>query len=312
MKTLLSRMVFVTVILALSSSALASSALLSGGGPDFWNGRVYDVWKRRFITEREARDHLAQVQVLVLGEKHETPVVQAQQARALAWAVESKNLGPLERWTLGWEFLNAVDQPAIDAAWSDLREGRIDGDEALDRLQGAGRSRSYLPLLLEGLRLGGVLAGVNLSRSQKAPILSGGLSSIDPALIPPGFEMGSQGYLERFEAVMSEGGHATPEQVERYYQAQCLTDDVLAHELLKARVSFRALVVGSFHSDYFDGVVSRLKARAPDQSVHSIRFVDASEYRKDQLEPEIVLREPILHKRYGELADWVWFSGEPR
>jgi uncharacterized iron-regulated protein len=281
-------------------------------GPDVWNGRVYDVWKREFISEREAREQLAQVRILVLGEKHDTAAVQAQQARALGWAVESQQLGPLDRWTLGWEFLNASDQSVIDSAWLDLREGRISGEEALDRLQGAGRSRSYLPILLQGLRFGGGLVGVNLSRAQKAPILTGGLASIDPSLIPPEFEMGGPGYRERFEAVMSAGGHATPEQIERYFEAQCLTDDVLAHELLRSRVSFRALVVGSFHSDYFDGVIARLKARAPDQPVHSIRFVDASEYRKDQLEPELVLREPVRHKRYGELADWVWFAGEPR
>lgn len=282
-----------------------------GGEPDVWNGRIYDVRTKTFLSELQAREALAEVRTLVLGEKHDTPSVQVQQARALDWAVESQRLGPLDRWTLGWEFLNASDQPSIDSAWLQFREGQISAEELLDQLQGAGRSRSYLPLLLSGVRFGGALIGVNLSRAEKAPVLSGGLSALDPSKIPPGFEMGSVGYRERFETAMS-GGHATPEQMDRYFEAQCLTDDVLAFELLKPRVAFRALVVGSFHSDYQDGVVARLRARAPDQSLLSVRFVDASEYRESELSPDLALREPVEHKRYGTLADWLWFSGEPK
>lgn len=300
------------IVLTLSAWLNAASGAWAGEGqPDLWNGRIYDVGSKSFLSEAQSREALARVRILVLGEKHDTPVVQLQQARALDWAVDSQKLGPLDRWTLGWEFLNASDQAKIDSAWLHFREGQSSAEELMDQLQGQGRSRSYLPLLLSGVRFGGALAGVNLSRSEKAPVLAGGLSALDPSKIPPGFEMGGMGYRERFETAMS-GGHATPEQMERYFEAQCLTDDVLAYELLKSRVAFRALVVGSFHSDYQDGVIARLRARAPDQSLLTIRFVDASEYRESELSPDLVLREPVEHKRYGALADWIWFSGEPQ
>jgi uncharacterized iron-regulated protein len=278
--------------------------------PDVWNGRLYDVQQGRFINEAEARAVLAEIRILVLGEKHDTPSVQQQQARALDWAVESQALGPLDRWTLGWEFLNTQDQSSIDQAWTRFKDAALSAEELMDLLQGAGRSRSYLPLIYAGARFGGSLLATNLSRSQKAPVLTGGLSALDPSLIPPGFERGGGGYLERFEAAM--GSHAPPEQLENYFQAQCLTDDVMAYELLKPRVKFRALVVGSFHSDYLDGVVTRLRMRAPDQSILSIRFVDAQDYSASELEPDLVLREPVIHKRYGALADWIWFAGEPK
>lgn len=289
---------------------LAASAALASGSPAEWNGRIYDTATRQWVDEAAARKVLAETRILVLGEKHDTPVVQAQQARALDWATESQGFGPLDHWVLGWEFLNHADQITIDSSWTQFGDGTLNADQVMDNLQGSGKYRSYVPILNAGIRFGGILKGVNLSRAQKAPILTGGLASLDPSLIPPGFEMGGGGYRERFEVAMGE--HATPDQLDHYFEAQCLTDDVLAYQLLQPRVRFRALVVGSFHSDYADGVVARLRARAPDQRMHVIRFVDASDYSASELEPDLVLHEPIHHKRYGDLADWVWFAGEPK
>jgi len=293
------------------ADAGSNSGGSESGTPDVWNGRVYDVEQRRFITEAEARVVLASVRILILSEKHNTETVQIQQGRALDWATESQNFGPLEKWTLGWEFLDRRDQSKIDAAWSKFKDGILTGEQLVDEIQGAGKSRTYVPVLTAGLRFGGMLTGVNLSREEKAPVVKNGLSAIDPALIPPNFEMGGPGYRERFDAAMEQGGHATPDQIENYFQAQCLTDDVLAFELLKPRVRFRALVVGSFHADYLDGVVARLRVRAPDQASHVIRFVDASEYTGSDLDPDLILADPIYHKRYGKLANWIWFAGEP-
>lgn len=295
------------LVLLAASQAVGAPA---GSPPEFWNGRIYDTSTRKWLDEASARRILGQTRILVLGEKHDTPSVQAQQARALDWATESQGFGPLDHWALGWEFLDHADQPAIETAWSQFGDGALNAEGVMDALQGKDRHRSYLPILDAGIRFGGMLKGLNLSRAQKAPILTGGLASLDPSLIPPGFEMGGSGYRERFEAAMA--GHASPEQLERYFEAQCLTDDVLAYQLLLPRVRFRALVAGSFHSDYADGVVARLRARAPDQTLHVIRFVDASDYSASELEPDLALHDPIHHKRYGNVADWVWFAGEPK
>jgi len=298
-------------LFALGSSAQAQVAVQSKPHSTAWNGRIFDIQAGEWISESQARKVLGETQILVLGEKHNTTLVQEQEARALDWATESQGFGPLDHWVLGWEFLNHSDQIDIDAAWAGFKNGVFTAEEVMDRLQGEGRERTYLPILNSGVRFGGVLKGMNLSRTQKAPILSGGLASLDPALLPPGFEMGGEGYRERFDEAMG-AGHATPDQLDRYFQAQCVTDDVLAFQLLQPRVRFRALVVGSFHADYADGVVARLRTRAPDQRMHVIRFVDASDYMVSELDPDLSLAEPIIHKRYGKLADWVWFAGEPR
>lgn len=287
---------------------LCSGITPSASAAGIWNGRVYDVSRQEFLSEEQIRVGLSNVQILVLGEKHDTPSVQLQQARAISEALQA-NPQASGNWVLGWEFLNRRDQAEIQKAWSQVHSPQSIFD-FLDRFQGQGRSRSYSPLLEMGVRYSGELRGLNLARDEKAPVVKGGLQALDPSVLPPGFAMGGPEYRERFEAVMGTG-HATPEQVGRYFEAQCLTDDVMAYELLKGKSELRVLVNGSFHSDYFDAAIARIRARDLMSRLISIRFIDASDYQETELSPELKLADPVMDSRYGELADWIWFAGEP-
>jgi len=289
-----------TLMLCLSSRADAQKSA--------WSGRVYDVSRQIFLTADQIRAGLEGVELLVLGEKHNTIQVQLEQSSALRLALEANPLAQ-NRWILGWEFLNRRDQKSIDDQWDAYSEGRISGNQLLDHLMGPGLGRTYLPLLEVANAYQGVLRGLNLAREEKAPVVTGGLGAIDPALIPPGFAMGGAFYRERFERAM--GSHATPEQMGRYFQAQCLVDDVMAYTLLEDQAELRVEVNGSFHSDYFDGAVARIRARKPSLRLLLIRFIDAADYTEADLSPQLNLAEPALDPKYGPLADWVWFAGEP-
>ncbi len=274
-----------------------------------WNGRVFDVSRQAFLTDAEIHAQLAGVEILVLGEKHDTPSVQLQQARAISETLEA-NPAAIGRWVLGWEFLNRRDQLAINEDWSRVNADEITVSDLLDRFMGKGRGRSYSPILEAGVRFAGELRGLNLARDEKAPVVRGGLEALDPAVLPPGFAMGGAGYRERFDAVMG-GGHASPDAIGRYFQAQCLTDDVMAYELLKGASPLRVLINGSFHSDYFDAAIDRIRARDQASRLLSIRFIDASDYSESELTPDLKLAEPVVDPKYGALADWIWFAGEP-
>ena len=106
------------------------------------------------------------------------------------------------------------------------------------------------------------------------------------------------------------GGHANPDQIDRYFEAQCLTDDRMAFEVAEVSktqgpVVFGVLVAGSFHTDFGDGVVARLQWRAPDLRLGTVRIIDASDYTADEL--SAVGIDP----QYGELADWIAYVREP-
>jgi hypothetical protein len=152
---------------------------------------------------------------------------------------------------------------------------------------------------------GGRFLGVNLSREEKAPAVEKGLSGMDPALVPPGFALGGADYFKRFHEAMA--AHApTPEKLQNYYVAQCLTDDAMAYHIAEHTGTERNfLITGSFHMEYNDGVVTRLKARLPGKQVVTVRILDTSDYIEEELDGL------IKDKSYGPTADYLMFVEEP-
>ena len=275
-----------------------SLALASG-----WNGRILDGHTREELDLSGLSVRLQGVRNIVLGEKHYTGPVQAAEAAVIRSVVSMTGA----QFATAWEFLNVKDGVETAAAFSDFRLGKIDAEGFLIRVHGpkAGvQDASYIPILEVVKDLGGDFYGVNLSREEKAPIVHGGITAADPSLVPPGFEMGGPLYLERFTLAMT-GGHSSPEEIQNYFAAQCLTDDVMAHELLKIDAPIRFLVAGSFHSDYRDAAVRRIEARSEGDLTRSVRIIDASDFTADEL-------ELFLHdERYGDLADFAYFVNEP-
>lgn len=216
---------------------------------------------------------------VALGEEHYNAAVQASQAKVI------RELTPR---AVGWEFLAASQQARTEARFAAFVRGELGADQLLAELLGA-PAPTYVPVLEAARGVGAVFAGVNLSREEKAPVTRSGLVGLAPHLLPPGYERGGAMYRERFEEAMQ--SHVPPERLENYFEAQCLTDDVMAYRMLELPTP-SALVVGGFHVDYRDGVVERLRVRAQGRRVVSLRWVT---------EPGA----PLTHPRYGEMADFI-------
>ncbi len=125
---------------------------------------------------------------------------------------------------------------------------------------------------------------------------------MDPALLPPGYASGGEHYRQRFTEAM--GDHVPAAKIANYFDAQCLTDDVMAFSLEEGH-GLKILVAGAFHTDYRDGVVKRLEARQSEKIIKSVTIVDASDYSEADLLPL------LLDDRWGALADFVVFVNEP-
>ena len=268
-----------------------------------WNGKIVDVRSNQQISEVDLGNRLASNSHVILAEKHYSPAVQQGQARVIRLTVEARNQDSRD-FTLGWEFLNFSDQNRVSELYGQFTRGEIDAVTFLQKTQGYDPAISYAPIFETTRDLGGELLAVNLTRAQKAPVLKGGIEAADPALVPPGFEMGSDGYYARFKRVMQDG-HTSETQIPNYFAAQCLTDDVIAYHLAATQTSLNFLVVGSFHAEYEDGVIARLRARSAEANVRTVRFIDASDYNESEL-------LALLHDNdYGDLADYVMFVNEP-
>lgn len=274
-----------------------------------WSGvaladtRIVDVSTRASLSSEELAQALFRYDTVVIGEEHYTPAVQVAEGEIIR-DVSALQKDPSD-FTLGWEFLNYSERERDQGLFSDLLAGKITSEQFLDLTQSHyEQAAAYAPVIEAVRSRGARLLGLNLSHAEKAPILKGGLQALDPALIPPGFEMGSQGYFDRFTEVMS--GHATPEKIHRYFEAQCLTDDVMAYHLIQdSRSSRRFMIAGSFHTDFRDAAVARLMARAPGSNVVTVRIFNAENF--GDLSLDQAMSEVLHDDRYGNVADYAVF-----
>jgi uncharacterized iron-regulated protein len=287
----------------LGFEVLVLLVLMSFDAQAAWHGRIEEGFSGAPIAIGAVADRLADSDFVVLGEQHDVVAIQSAQAGLIA---EVSGRRGDRSFSTAWEFLDAKEQPRIQEAFDAFNSGSIDAGEFLVRTQGSARYINYSPILEVTRLLGGGFLGVNLSRKDKEPVVQGGLSAAFPGTVPSGFGMEFGGYFDRFKKAME--GHATPAQIENYYAAQCLTDDVMAYHLIQGRSGseLRFLVVGGFHSDFGDGVVKRLRLRSGGARVRTVRFVDSSLYTEAELRN---LRQDPL---YGVVADFVYFLNEPK
>lgn len=275
-----------------------------------WDGKIVEVATGRSLSSGELAQTLASVPVVIIGEVHYSPAVQIAEGAIISNVVRASKTE--QNFTTAWEFLNDSDQAKTQSLYDQLKKGLMDAKQFLSTTQGTEKAAVYSPMIEATVGLGGDLLGVNLSRSEKAPVVQGGLKALNPSLLPPGFEMGGAGYFERFKTLMA--GHASPEQMQNYFEAQCLTDDVMAYHLLQStQKPQRFLIAGSFHVEYFDGVVARFRNRAAAAreagaialASRSIRIFDASNYTESELQ------QALRDSAYGDIADYAYFVNEP-
>lgn len=259
--------------------------------------RIYDVQERRYVPRGVLVERMAMSDDVVVAEKHDTASIQNAEARLFADFAGSRR----SRVTFAWEFWAWSDRTKLQAAYTKFRDGSFTAEEFLRAVFGEKNPQlTYAPLIRAVRDAGADVLATNLTRSEKSPVVRGGIGALDPALLPPGFALGGEAYFERFAAEME--GHGTPEEVRNYFAAQSLVDDVCAHHFVAHRATPSAfLVIGSFHARYFDGVWKRIESRS---SVSRIRTLIEIADPEDETGWEAVIRHP----KYGAAADFVLFT----
>lgn len=262
---------------------------------------IWDVENNQKISEADLAIELEDIQQVIVGETHNTKSVQNAEVDLLRLWLRSQSYSiSKDSFTFAWEFLNWSDRYLIREVYSRYQDDQMDAAGFLEMIFDSVASvKEYIPLIATVKNFGGNVLATNLSRIEKAPVVEKGLSALDPKLLPPGFELGGKDYFERFEKAM--GGHATPEKLKNYFAAQSLVDDVIAmHVTQDTRDENVFLVIGGFHTDYFDGAYNRLSVRDPEAERVLIRVVTASEFENEES-----FQSYIRHQTYGPVADFV-------
>lgn len=261
---------------------------------------IYSYKDQKSITLDQFLSEIDSEANFILGEYHYTPVIQKGHAEIIKSIVTKHKLQ--NQFSVGWEFLLHQDQAQIDSSFSDYKNDLLNGTKLIEDLMGTGnlaKNLNYLPIFETTKALNGEFLGLNAPRTLKRVITSKGLNNLDATHIPPNMELGNANYLERFKAAM--GGHVNNAVLMKYYEAQCYTDSVMAYTLeSNSSTKTRFLVVGAFHSDYLDGVVSQMK-RYSALPTYGIKIIESTSVNAVEL---AVLKKTM--PVYGNLADYLF------
>jgi uncharacterized iron-regulated protein len=262
----------------------------------------YDAKNESALDLDQFIKNIPESAIVVLGEEHYNKNVQKAQAQVLQRTVELKEADG--KFIFAWEFLNRVDQEKVETAFADYQGNRLFDIDFMKIIMGeksAKNSLVYMPLFKATKDLGGDVLALNAPREWKRTITSSGLKELktkNPEQYPKNYNNCSANYLKRFKEAMS--GHPLPDNtLEKYYEAQCYTDNYMAETLATADQSkLTFVVVGKYHSDYFDGVVRDLKLRMPKREVVTLSFTDIKKANTEEIE-----KLKKANKDYGVIAD---------
>ncbi len=253
---------------------------------------IYDTKNQKFITIDEIPQYLPAQGFFILGEFHAQRPIQNAQAQLIRSLQKSSS----NNFDLAWEFLNHPEQNYINTKLLQLREREISTQQFL--IQTAGKSNlAYAPIIEILHSPHSHLRALNISRSIKQKVIQDGLGSIDPQLVPDFHYNGGASYYKRFQAAM--GNHVPANKLEAYFTAQCLTDSVMAQQLNKSSSDRTYAIIGSFHTDFFQGTVERLKLLTNDPIV-TFKFVLHEDPQKENYING--------HQEYGAYADYIIFT----
>ncbi len=263
----------------------------------------------------EAAVDLAAVDVVVLGETHETPDVHGMHLDLLH---ELHSRRP--------DVVIAMEMFERDVQ-GDLMQyvgGVMDEASFLAKARPWPHyERDYRPVVEFAKENGLVVLAANAPKDLAARVAKDGIGAIaGEPLAPRATTAPEDEYWDSFVDAMKEGegAHgaaadpaAETARLHRYYEAQCLRDDTMAETIVDHLRAGRAagrrpiyvLFCGRQHSDYGRGVVARIKSRMPDLAVRVVSTervtnLAASTFASPKnLADYVIVREGPAERRAG-------------
>ena len=256
---------------------------------------VYDTQLEKSIDFEYLIQKLPAQGFLILGEYHNFDEIQLAQSQVIKEKVAYEMAR--SNFRVFWEFLNYTDAKKTKDEYTKFRNGTSTAFEFLINTAGE-QNIHYAPIIETVKNFNGKITGINLPRVLKQKVISDGIGSIDPKYVPINHYAGGPDYLERFEAIM--GGNVPAEKIAAYFEAQCLTDSVMAEQIYQhSNKDLNFVIAGSFHTDFNDATTIRLK-NLTHRPVVTFKFVtlnletqaEIDNYKESQLS-------------YGHYADYI-------
>lgn len=283
---------------------LFSSSWAMAGASTPEAGKIYNGETQKEVNLYEIVSKVEPGSVVIVSEQHDMVKHHDNQYNFLKMLGHHK---PGQIISVGMEFFYVGQQPFVD----DYLQGKTAEKEFLEKLNWGGFSFDfYRDSVRYPLLSGGTTLAINAPRYLTRKIAKDGLDSLteeDKLLIPEGFELGNDLYLDRFRKIFSGGGHDVPEEtLMKYFTSQSLWDDTMANETAKYLEEnpehIFVIIVGDFHAAFNGGLPDRLAKRGLDK-VTVISQVAVDGYTDEEKKSVIG-----LHPKYGKRADYIWLT----
>lgn len=256
------------------AAILASGLVVGLSAQGYLPHRVFDTAARQFTDFEAMASDLAGADVVFVGEQHGDPNSHRLE-RLILEAVAARR----DRVVLSLEMFERDVQARLDEFQAGYlsEAGFLRVSRPWPRYAG-----DYKPLVDFAIERRWPVVAANVPRPIASEVAKGGMAVLDgrsadeqawmaaDRQCPVGDE-----YYERFKVAM--GSHPSMDQLQRYYDSQCLKDETMAESIARAWTTAagggagpRPLVIhynGAFHSDFGLGTASRTQRRLPDARV---------------------------------------------
>jgi uncharacterized iron-regulated protein len=287
------------VIAAVLVAGLTASSFAQGYLPY----RIFDTAAGQFTDFEAMAADLVKADVVFVGEQHDDPNTHRLERLVLEALAARK-----ARVTLSLEMFERDTQKPLD----EFQAGYLSEAGFLRVSRPWPRyATDYKPLVDFAMERQWPVLAANVPRPIASEISKAGISVLgakseaEKAWFAADRQcpVGEDDYFVRFKAAM--GAHPSMEQLQRFYDAQCVKDETMAESIAKAWTAAstpgapRPTVVhynGAFHSDFGLGTASRTQRRLPNAKVTGITMMPLADLKAlDAVKPE---GEDLKRARY--------------
>lgn len=251
---------------------------------------IYNTQTSSYLSYNEFIEELKDTGFIIMGEFHNNKSIQQAQAKIIRDKV--KEITPPKEIQIMWEFLNFTDQSKINKAFYQLPKNTLNLKDFTSEIAGK-NNLNYTPIIAVAKELNRPPVAINLPREIKQKVMKEGINSVDQKYVPINHYLGGTNYRERFSRAMI--NHASESEIEKYFLAQSLTDSVMADIASKKEADLNFVIAGSFHTDFYDGMISKLKEVTP-RPITTLKLTS-----EELMKPEFISGD----KEYGPYADYV-------
>lgn len=246
--------------------------------------QLFDVSGKKTTYEKMMKDILS-CDIVLFGELHNNPIshwLELQVGKDL-FRAKKQDL------VLGAEMFEADNQELIN----DYLKGKIVEDTFRSKARfWSNYETDYRPLVEFARNTNIPFIATNIPRKYAAMVNRDGFDALNSlsetekqyvAPLPVEYDPELEQYKKMLE--MNMGGHASP----NLPKAQAIKDATMAYFILKNRLEGKIFLHfnGTYHSDYFEGIMWYLKRKDPDLKVLTIASVEQSDLSK--LSPDYIM-----------------------